>query len=181
MGTKKKRKIDKTDLANQISKKKYPKAIPTYPFLYNYTNNLKIKDMIDGIVLVAKNENGSTFFNFPSPTGQAARIPLNEKEVDLIKNVFDINSTMPELKAFLTAKCNVQNVADLSWDDILGHLRFWLITEKQKQLSKKTSGKAGDKKNQKHKKTLVGEWSNPMTKLAMMSRVGIDSNFGVLA
>jgi hypothetical protein len=39
---------------------------------------------------------------------------------------------------------------------------------------KAPGGKAGDGKNQQHKKTLEGEWSNPMTKSAMMSRVGID-------
>ena len=99
------------------------------------------------------------------------QLHLTQAELAIIDKTVG-SRELSDIKCFLIQKCNNQNTKSLSWNDILENLKFWL---KQTNSQRKTaSGKAGETKQQKHKKTLEGEWSNPMTKSAMMSRVNID-------
>ena len=78
--------------------------------------------------------------------GGGLQIPLTQKQLEIIDQTVKTRN-ITNIKCFIIQKCNVQNVVDLSWDDILGHLKFWL-TSRQEQLSKKTGGKAGGRKTE---------------------------------
>ena len=69
--------------------------------------------------------------------GGGIQIPLKAKELELIEQVIGSRKTF-DIRCFLIQKCNVQNVIDLSWKEVLQHLSFWL--------------KAANKKNKKEKK-----------------------------
>jgi hypothetical protein len=107
---------------------------PTYPFKSKL-------DRADDFLYFTPDHTESEIIR---KAGGGIRVPLEEKELELIDHTVKTRN-LSDIKCFLIQKCHVQNVADLSWMDILNHLRFWL-TERQEKLSKKTGGKAGDEK-----------------------------------
>lgn len=59
---------------------------------------------------------------------------FSKEDIELIKKAIGsfTTSSLPELRAFLTNKCNVQNPTDYSWPDILAALRLKLNSTETK-------------------------------------------------
>jgi len=92
------------------------KVFPKYPF----KSELK---MADEMMYFTPDQ---TDLQVIMRAGGGIRLPLTEEELKIIDDIVGSREILI-IKAFLTTKCNVQNVKDLSWTEILGHLKVFLF------------------------------------------------------